>query len=101
MLLEVGAGCIWSDVDKVSLEHGIYVGVACIERCPDVGVAGFTLGGGFSLLSNQYGLASDNVVSYEVVLPDGTIKDEVVDADTDTSALFHALNVRLPYDDDV
>jgi len=30
---------------------------------------------GYSYLTNQYGLAIDNVVGYELVLPNGTIKD--------------------------
>lgn len=38
-----------------------------------VGVAGFTLGGGYSWLTNQYGLTIDTVVSYELVMPNGTI----------------------------
>lgn len=35
-------------------------------RVADVGVAGFTIGGGVSNLSPQYGLAVDNVFTYEV-----------------------------------
>ena len=35
-------------------------------RAGDVGLGGFTLGGGFSHLSPVYGLAMDNVFEYEV-----------------------------------
>ncbi|CAH0046905.1 unnamed protein product [Clonostachys solani] len=42
-------------------------------RVADVGVPGFTLGGGISNLSPQYGLALDNVFEYEVVLPNASI----------------------------
>jgi len=42
-------------------------------RVPGVGVAGLTLGGGYSYKTSQYGLAIDNVVGYELVLPNGTI----------------------------
>ncbi|KAH6654804.1 FAD binding domain protein [Truncatella angustata] len=42
-------------------------------RVADVGVPGFTLGGGFSNLGPQYGLAADNVFEYQVVLPNATI----------------------------
>lgn len=37
------------------------------------GTGGFTLGGGYSWLTDQYGLTCDTVKSYELVLPDGTI----------------------------
>ena len=30
---------------------------------------------GYSFLTSQYGLAVDNVAEYELVLPNGTIKD--------------------------
>ncbi|KAK7460697.1 hypothetical protein VKT23_009412 [Stygiomarasmius scandens] len=42
-------------------------------RMPDVGVGGFLLGGGISLLSFQHGFGCDNIVNYEIVLADGTI----------------------------
>jgi hypothetical protein len=35
-------------------------------RIGDIGVGGLTLGGGISFLSNEYGLACDNVASFEV-----------------------------------
>ncbi len=34
---------------------------------PNVGVVGYTLGGGFGLLSRKYGLAIDSVVSMRLV----------------------------------
>lgn len=37
-------------------------------RIGSVGVGGFTLGGGISFLTNEHGMACDNVVSYEVSL---------------------------------
>jgi len=42
-------------------------------RVTGVGVAGLTLGGGYSWLSNQYGLTIDTIQAYELVLPNGTI----------------------------
>lgn len=42
-------------------------------RIYGVGVAGFSLGGGYSWISNSVGLAIDNIVSYELVLPSGQI----------------------------
>ncbi|KAF5348182.1 hypothetical protein D9758_014671 [Tetrapyrgos nigripes] len=40
-------------------------------RAAGVGV-GLVLGGGYSWITNQYGLAIDNIVSLDVVLPNGT-----------------------------
>ena len=97
ILVEFGAGCVWRDV--YNFLDLVGVGVVGGERGQDVGVAGFTLGGGFSLVSNEYGLAIDNVVAYEVVLPDGTIKRNVVDSG-DTQELFRALKVWIVFDDD-
>ncbi|KAK5941072.1 hypothetical protein PMZ80_006349 [Knufia obscura] len=57
-------------------------------RIGDVGVGGYTLGGGLSFLSSQYGLACDMVVEFEVVLPDGTI---ATINDSENTDLFFAL----------
>ncbi|KAF1939676.1 FAD-binding domain-containing protein [Clathrospora elynae] len=42
-------------------------------RVADVGVGGLTLGGGISYFSNIYGLACDNVESYELVTASGLV----------------------------
>ncbi|KAF8492574.1 FAD-binding domain-containing protein [Russula emetica] len=69
--VEVGAGLTWDQV-YVALEP---TGVNVVGgRIPGVGVAGLTLGGGYSYKSSQYGLSLDNVVRYELVLPNGTVK---------------------------
>jgi len=68
--VQIGAGLIWDDVYTVLDPLGVNV---VGGRVTGVGVAGFTLGGGYSWKSNQYGLTIDNMVSYELVLPDGTI----------------------------
>jgi FAD/FMN-containing dehydrogenase len=41
-----------------------------------------TLGGGYSFMSNQYGLGIDNMAAYELVLPNGTITN-VTESDED------------------
>ncbi|KAI6040196.1 FAD-binding domain-containing protein [Pisolithus marmoratus] len=68
----VGAGVIWDDVYAALEPHGVNV---VGGRASGIGVAGFTLGGGYSWLTNQYGLALDNVESFELVLPNGTVID--------------------------
>lgn len=55
------------------------------------GIGGFTLGGGFSWKTNQFGLTCDTVKQYNMVLPNGTLKT-VTPADTD---LFFALKGGL------
>jgi len=39
--------------------------------CPNVGMAGFTLGGGEGLLMSMHGAGCDNLLSATIVLPDG------------------------------
>ncbi|PBK85335.1 FAD dependent oxidoreductase [Armillaria gallica] len=66
----IGAGNIWDDVYELLNTQGVNV---VGGRATGIGVAGFTLGGGYSWLSNRYGLALDNVVAYELVVPNGTV----------------------------
>ncbi|KAH9060550.1 FAD-binding domain-containing protein [Lactarius vividus] len=68
--VEVGPGLTWDQVYTALNSTGVNV---IGGRIPGVGVAGLTLGGGYSYKSSQYGLAIDNVASYELVLPNGTI----------------------------
>ncbi|KAG8838681.1 hypothetical protein FRB91_007471 [Serendipita sp. 411] len=69
--LSVGSGCLWDQVYREILTQKRYViGGSAREG---VGVAGWLLGGGYSLYSNQYGLGIDNIVEFEVVLPNGDI----------------------------
>ncbi|KAF9890500.1 hypothetical protein FE257_005905 [Aspergillus nanangensis] len=67
---DVGPGARWGDAYEVAAKtNQVLVG----GRLGNIGVAGFTLGGGLSYYSAQYGLTCDNVVNFEVVLPNGTI----------------------------
>ncbi|KAF9009161.1 FAD-binding domain-containing protein [Hymenopellis radicata] len=61
-------------------------------RVTGVGVAGFTLGGGYSWLTNQRGLTIDTVVAFELVKPDGNIVNVTQNSDPD---LFFALKGGL------
>ncbi|KAF8970543.1 hypothetical protein BDZ97DRAFT_1914448 [Flammula alnicola] len=67
---DIGAGLIWDDVYAALEPLGVNV---VGGRVTGIGVAGFTLGGGYSWKTNQYGLAVDNVVAFELVKPDGTV----------------------------
>ncbi|KAH8816925.1 hypothetical protein F5884DRAFT_748400 [Xylogone sp. PMI_703] len=68
----LGPGNRWFDVYSKLEPMGLSV---VGGRVADIGVGGLTLGGGISFFSGQFGWACDNVVNYEVVLADGSIKD--------------------------
>jgi FAD/FMN-containing dehydrogenase len=60
----IGAGLKWGEV----LEQTQKVGLApLLGSSPGVGVVGYTLGGGYGWLGRKYGLASDSVISFELV----------------------------------
>jgi FAD/FMN-containing dehydrogenase len=62
------AGALWKDVTVPAAEHGL---AALAGSSPNVGVAGYTLGGGVGWLARRYGLASNSVTAAEIVTPDG------------------------------
>ncbi|KAK3313645.1 hypothetical protein B0H66DRAFT_629614 [Apodospora peruviana] len=68
-IAEIGVGNHWSDVFK-KLEGTGYNVVG--GRTLGPGVGGFTLGGGYSWKTNQFGLTCDTVKSFNLVLPNGT-----------------------------
>ncbi|KAL7284766.1 hypothetical protein ACG7TL_002073 [Trametes sanguinea] len=69
---QVGAGLIWDDVYAALEPHAAG---AVGGRVSGIGVAGFSLGGGYSWKTNQYGLAIDNLSGLEIVLANGTTLD--------------------------
>jgi UDP-N-acetylenolpyruvoylglucosamine reductase len=81
----VAAGTVWADVVDAAVEHGL---TALHGSAPDVGVVGYSLGGGIGWLARKHGLSSSSVLSAEVV----TAAGEVVRADPETNPeLFWAL----------
>jgi hypothetical protein len=70
------AGAIWQDVSVPAGQHGL---AALAGSSPDVGVTGYTLGGGLGWLARRYGLAANSVTAAELVTPDG----DLVRADAD------------------
>ncbi len=81
----VQAGARWRDVFEATTPHGL--GGLC-GSTSDVGVVGFTLGGGLPVLGRAYGYACDQVGSMEVVTADARVL--TVDA-TSEPELFWAL----------
>ncbi|KAL2277115.1 hypothetical protein FJTKL_00247 [Diaporthe vaccinii] len=87
--VEISTGNGWADVyDKLDGTGVNVVG----GRVKGPGVGGFTLGGGYSWKTNQYGLTSDTVLQFNVVLPNGTISTASADENPD---LFFALKGGL------
>jgi FAD/FMN-containing dehydrogenase len=62
------AGVLWIEVVEPAAEHGL---VALHGSSPDVGVVGYTLGGGMGWLARRNGLAANSVLAVELVTPDG------------------------------
>jgi len=65
----VQAGATISDLIETTTQYGL---VTATGTCSAVGMAGFTLGGGYSL-SQAYGLGIDNLLSAQVVTADGQL----------------------------
>jgi FAD/FMN-containing dehydrogenase len=81
----VEAGVLWEEVSAAAAEHGL---AALAGSSPDVGVVGYTLGGGISWLGRRHGLAANSVTAVDLVNADG----EIVRADAQNeSELFWAL----------
>ena len=64
------AGAVWLDVAEAAAPHGL---AALAGSAPNVGVVGYTIGGGMSWLGRAYGLAANNVEAIEVVTADGRL----------------------------
>lgn len=80
-----GPGTRWVDVYGALDAYGLY----CVGgRLKTIGTAGLTLIGGWHYLNNKYGYAMDNVISYDVVLGNGT---QVVASNSSNPELFWAL----------
>lgn len=68
MIARVGAGVRWGQVSEAAARHGL---AALAGSSPDVGVVGYTLGGGLGWLSRSHGLAANSVTAIELVTADG------------------------------
>ena len=83
--VRVGAGVKWERVVPQLSEHGL---AALHGSSPDVGVAGYSLGGGMGWLARKYGLQTNSVTALELVTADG--RAARVDAENEPE-LFWAL----------
>jgi FAD/FMN-containing dehydrogenase len=84
-IARVEAGALWGELAVAAGQHGL-AGLG--GSSPDVGVVGYSLGGGIGWLTRKYGLASNSIVAAELVTADA----EIVRADAHQHAdLFWAL----------
>lgn len=64
------AGALSQDVTEAAARYGL---AAVVGTSPDVGIAGYTIGGGIGWLGRTYGLAANTVEAIEVVTADGRL----------------------------
>ena len=75
-----GPGVTWREFDKKTQEYRLATTGATVS---EVGIAGYTLGGGTGYLARKHGLALDNLIAAEVVTASGGLlrADEKENAD--------------------
>jgi len=84
-IVRVEGGAIWEPAVDAAAAHGKAV---LHGSSPDVGIAGYSLGGGIGWYARQHGLAANSMTAVEIVLADG----ELVRADAHTNPeLFWAV----------
>jgi FAD/FMN-containing dehydrogenase len=84
-IARVGPGAVWGSVARAAAPFGL---APLSGSHPDVGVTGYTLGGGLSWLSRRYGLAADSLRRAEVVTAAGS---RLVASHDENADLFWAL----------
>jgi FAD/FMN-containing dehydrogenase len=83
--VRAGAGVLWGDLVDTAARAGL---AALHPSSPDVGVVGYTLGGGIGWYARKLGLQCNAVTAAELVLADGTFVRATADRDAE---LFWAL----------
>ncbi len=81
----LGAGVLWKQVLDATAQYGL---APLLGTAPNVGIVGYTLGGGIGWLGRRYGLAVDSVRSIDIVTADGVLRHA---SPTENSELFWGL----------
>jgi FAD/FMN-containing dehydrogenase len=81
----VNAGSLWMDVVQEAAPHGL---IPLHGSSPDVGVVGYSLGGGLGWYARSLGLQANSVTAAELVTADGSLVRADADHEPD---LFWAL----------
>jgi FAD/FMN-containing dehydrogenase len=79
------AGVLWMEANPAAGEHGL---ANLSGSAPDIGVVGYTTGGGFGWIARKHGLACNSVRAIELVTADG--EQRRIDHDTEPD-LFWAI----------
>jgi FAD/FMN-containing dehydrogenase len=84
-IVRVEGGAVWEPAVDAAAAHGKAV---LHGSSPDVGIAGYSLGGGIGWYARKHGLACNSITAVEIVVADGTL----VRADAETNReLFWAV----------
>ncbi len=81
----VGAGVLWGDLAEAAGEHGL---AGLHPSSPDVGVVGYSIGGGIGWYARRLGLQCNALTAADLVLADGSFVRASADDEAD---LFWAL----------
>jgi FAD/FMN-containing dehydrogenase len=65
MTITMAGGMIWKEAYYKYLRDPSFIVIG--GQCPNVGMSGFTLGGGLSPFSRSYGLGCDNLLEMTIV----------------------------------
>ncbi|HEV7187415.1 MAG TPA: FAD-binding oxidoreductase, partial [Blastococcus sp.] len=77
-IARVQAGVRWAAVMQAAAEHGL---AGLCGSSSDVGVVGYTLGGGMGSFGRRYGFAADHVTAVEMVTADGVLRRVTADSE--------------------